>query len=61
MTIAIFEAPPMVQPRKFAIVFDLSTWDFSIYENGSVVALLEPDQSNALRDTILKTAKPTSR
>lgn len=56
MTLAVFEAPAMVQPRKFAITFDLKTWDFCIYENGSLVAELSADQGSALRDTILKTA-----
>lgn len=56
MAIAVFEATPLVQPRTFAIVFDLETWDFSIYENGTIVGQLSADQGSALRDEILKTA-----
>lgn len=40
------------QPRVMGIGFDLNTWDFSILENDSVVAVMEVGDSQALLEQI---------
>lgn len=59
-TKVFFLSQVQMVPRSCAIAFDRETWDFYVYVDGEMFAMLDADQGSALRDEILKTAKATT-